>query len=273
MHYRISEIASMLGLSISALRFFEKNGLLSPKRDEQNDYRLYEPIDLNRFLRIKTYTECGFTLQETVNLLKTESLGEISSLYLGRADELERELAWKKRCLDYMRDMARELDYAQSMVGKWAFRARPAMYCLPFRTKEQITLSSEIRDRTRQWVSYKPLSQSLVITSPDTLRVSAQLGTFGMLIEERYAEGLNIEPDQLVTYYPREEQCVFCVYTGNTGTPGGMEEWLSSIERELRASGYEPYGEIIGRVLHTGHGSNDKLFGAVEYWLPVRTLG
>ena len=36
MKYRIGEIAQLMGVSIEAVRFFEKRGLVTPERDEES---------------------------------------------------------------------------------------------------------------------------------------------------------------------------------------------------------------------------------------------
>ena len=51
---RINEAAEQLGLSQRALKYYEKEGLLEVRRDE-NGYRNYSAQDLERLKKISLY--------------------------------------------------------------------------------------------------------------------------------------------------------------------------------------------------------------------------
>ena len=62
-NYLRSEIAKMAGVTIETLRYYEKRGLILPKRIE-NGYRIYSEEILDRLNFIKRAKEAGFTLEE-----------------------------------------------------------------------------------------------------------------------------------------------------------------------------------------------------------------
>ena len=70
MKYSIGEIANLLGISIVAVRNYEKCGLIEPQRNEQNNYREYNAIDLNLIRRARTYMSYGFSLGESTYMLR-----------------------------------------------------------------------------------------------------------------------------------------------------------------------------------------------------------
>ena len=37
----INEVETLVGLSKKSIRFYEENGLIKPKRNAENDYRVY----------------------------------------------------------------------------------------------------------------------------------------------------------------------------------------------------------------------------------------
>lgn len=67
---KISELAKLSGLSVHTLRYYEKNGLLKPKRERDNNYRYYDQDDLTTALFIQRCKASGFSLQETASLLE-----------------------------------------------------------------------------------------------------------------------------------------------------------------------------------------------------------
>ena len=64
----ISEVASRTGLAPSALRYYEREGLIPPAPKE-GGRRVYEPDILDRIAVIKLAKEAGMTIAETKNLL------------------------------------------------------------------------------------------------------------------------------------------------------------------------------------------------------------
>lgn len=51
--YSIHSVAELLGISADAIRLYEKEGLVSPMRDESNGYRYYGNEQIHRIMGIK----------------------------------------------------------------------------------------------------------------------------------------------------------------------------------------------------------------------------
>ena len=65
---KIGEFSKLSHLTIKALRFYEKRGLLIPQKvDEQTGYRFYETSQLKEAARIKSYRQLGLSIEE-INL-------------------------------------------------------------------------------------------------------------------------------------------------------------------------------------------------------------
>ena len=68
---RIGEIAKRTGLNISNIRFYERKGLLAPKREQDSQYRDYTEEDVLQVKTILLYRKMGIPI-ETVYLLLHE---------------------------------------------------------------------------------------------------------------------------------------------------------------------------------------------------------
>ncbi|MDE6142002.1 MAG: MerR family transcriptional regulator, partial [Bacilli bacterium] len=53
----INEVCHAVGLTKKSIRFYEENGLLTPKRDNSNDYRIYSQSDIEKLKKIKFLRE------------------------------------------------------------------------------------------------------------------------------------------------------------------------------------------------------------------------
>ena len=78
----ISIAARMVGVHAQTLRYYERVGLIWPSRTGGRQ-RLYSPADIERLLRIKTFTE-----EMGMNLAGAE----VALKLVERIDELEREV-------------------------------------------------------------------------------------------------------------------------------------------------------------------------------------
>lgn len=66
---RIGAVAKQVGISVEAVRFYEKQGLIEiPTRNESN-YRVYSPDVVKQLSFINRAKELGFTLKEIKELL------------------------------------------------------------------------------------------------------------------------------------------------------------------------------------------------------------
>ncbi len=71
--FRIGEFSHIARVTTKLLRFYDRNGLLTPARvDPATGYRFYSPEQLPRLNRILALKELGFSLDEIVDLVEAE---------------------------------------------------------------------------------------------------------------------------------------------------------------------------------------------------------
>lgn len=88
MAMNIQEVEGRTGLSRANIRFYEKEGLIAPERQE-NGYRNYSQDDVEALLRIKLLRELGFSLQAVGQVQRGEA--DFQTLLAQRIRETERE--------------------------------------------------------------------------------------------------------------------------------------------------------------------------------------
>ncbi len=69
MTYRIGEVAERTGIASSAIRYYEKEGLI-PKADRRGNARIYGGDIFDRLSLIELAKSAGFTVAETRQLLR-----------------------------------------------------------------------------------------------------------------------------------------------------------------------------------------------------------
>ena len=75
---KIGEFSKLAHLTIKALRFYEKEGLLIPAfTDAWTGYRFYETNQLEDAARIKSYRQLGLSIDEIKEILSGKDVREI----------------------------------------------------------------------------------------------------------------------------------------------------------------------------------------------------
>ena len=94
---RIGQLASELGISSQAVRFYERAGLLKEPSRTDSGYRQYGPGDLKRVRFIRQAKELGFTLTEIGSMLRMHDAGhapcsEVIAIAERHLEEVEAEI-------------------------------------------------------------------------------------------------------------------------------------------------------------------------------------
>lgn len=66
---KINEVESLVGITKKNIRFYEDQGLLSPKRNSENSYREYGDEEVRTLLRIKLLRKLGVPIEEIRHML------------------------------------------------------------------------------------------------------------------------------------------------------------------------------------------------------------
>ena len=72
----IGKLASELGISAQAVRFYERSGLIKEPARTESGYRQYGPDDVKRLRFIRQAKELGFTLTEIGSMLRMHDAGQ-----------------------------------------------------------------------------------------------------------------------------------------------------------------------------------------------------
>jgi len=106
----IGRVASALGLSIDAIRFYERQGLIAPPRRNFSGYRNYSEDVIDRLHFIGDAKRLGFTLKEIKELLSqgvksTAECGPVTRKAETKLAEMNEEIARLQRLRMRLRKM------------------------------------------------------------------------------------------------------------------------------------------------------------------------
>ena len=113
---KINEVEEALGISKANIRFYEKQGLLTPARGG-NGYREYGQADVERLQQIIIYRKLGLTVEETGKILNGEL--DLQEAMGGNILRLEEQIEQLNGALDLSKQIVREQALALDVPRYW----------------------------------------------------------------------------------------------------------------------------------------------------------
>ena len=75
---RIGEFAEAVGVSVDAVRFYERRGVLRPAPRTAGGYRTFEQRDVDRVRLARQFQQLGLTVGEVVDALAAHDVGGVT---------------------------------------------------------------------------------------------------------------------------------------------------------------------------------------------------
>lgn len=127
--YKIGEVARLLGLTTQALRFYEQEGVVTPKKSE-NGTRYYDEDQLILLLSFKKYRQADFSVQDIVTHFKDDHLSGLREQILAQRKALLKQSELLRRRADALDAFEKRLAYAQAHLDEPAICDRPPLRLL-----------------------------------------------------------------------------------------------------------------------------------------------
>lgn len=193
--YTIRDFAALCGVTPRALRLYEEKGLLSPARDPENQYRLYDKQAHEQIKTILFFRGLGFSLQDIQTLLTAElQLPQIRGLLTARlkqsqtlSAQLQDQTLHLQQLLQYMDNM--ESAFPGALPYKLSRQERKTL--MTSLTHEFTSIGQRKSNQDYTWVQEFPEAKLLMIadgfgedeTGPQASQIAC----------ERFAQRLAIE--------------------------------------------------------------------------------
>lgn len=264
MKYSVSDVASILGLTASAVRYYEKEDLLSVEKDEQG-HRYYDVSDVFRLLSYTKYRSMGFSLKTVVKQFSgAENDRKLIVQRLEEAKAAAEAEALRSQLLaetigEHL-EAARRID---GLLNRYEFDKCPPQLLLHDEENGWISKNRKAQKVAQKWVKAMPITRLAVLLKT---RESGS-AVFGYSVHPQMAEALELPTDLHVQKIER----LSCLHTIRSTDdrfsydPGIVfTEPLAFAEKRGLAVSGPPWGHIL--LVET---APDTLRPYVEIWIPV----
>ncbi len=141
-YYKISEISQLYGIGVDSLRYYEKLGILKPRRDT-NRYRLYSLKDLYKLNMIRDLRTLDFSMQQIKDYLEGQSVENTLQMLYCEREMLKGRLEELRLKEERLVERISTLQTAQQIeVGVIVRKTIPRRFCV--RINERITRDEEM---------------------------------------------------------------------------------------------------------------------------------
>lgn len=268
MKYSISDIANFLGISIVAVRNYEKYGLIEPQRNEQNNYREYHAIDLNIIRRARSYMSYGFSLAEATDMIVHGDLNKVGAELEKKEADIEKKMMFDYQLLMFTKRHAEYLKRISVGEGECAVEMSPAFYGFTFRENAQFLEDRRLKQRAQKWNDIRPFVETFIILKKSCFEELKMRDKAGLCIEERYAAFFSIEADECVKYYPARK-AIHTIIRHTYEPDINYDHFEFDFVTEwARRRGFRIVDDAFGRVLHSTKASG-KWQHYMEIWVPI----
>ncbi|MCD7754310.1 MAG: MerR family transcriptional regulator [Clostridiales bacterium] len=157
--YRMGEFSQRLGVSRDLIKHYEKQNILTSRREEGNQYRYYYHAQYPAILISKKLQNLGYSLREIGHILNGASLEEYAADNAQRIAALERERLLREMELEHLRLVyaCQQRALEGTLEGSWGLLQRPELVFFPFSgMADFLPLSAEDTEAMSGWVDATP---------------------------------------------------------------------------------------------------------------------
>ena len=266
MQYKIGEVARILGISTDLLRYYEKKGVVTPKKGEHNDYRYYDAWDTNFLIDCLWYKNFGFGIPQTAHLVTDCSYEELVTLLEDKRDELTQTLHRQELLTRRISQYCRQVIRVRDSIGKCDFLPCPELVRYLNRYDSSYDNSEQMQQLSKQWLEYMPFLQRYfeIPFEPDYRH--AHRYAWGFSLEMEYVNEFSVSMEYPVKHMPSVE-CVHSAFK-SSGKNAFSPRHIDYLYDFAARSGYTVAGNARGNLVCSIL-ENDVNTGYFEVWLPV----
>lgn len=265
--YKIGDVSRILGISPDLLRYYEKKGIVHPVKDAHNDYRYYEPWDINFLMDCIWYKSFHFGLDQVAEIITNSTAGEVAALLDAKVVELRAQIRRNELLVRRAREHRADLGRLNNQLGQCVLRDSPEIVRYIHRYNYNYDNSEALHAVSQEWLEYMPFTHRCFEMPVEDISGKKGEGRFswGFSLTPDYVRELGVKVEPPVVRL-ESQKAIYTVFT-SAGKGSFSPRKLKYVvdfaqERGLKLKG-DARGNLLASVLEDG-----KLTGFFEAWIP-----
>lgn len=246
--YKIGEAARLMGVSTEALRYYERKGLVTPRKDHESKYRYFDSSQINHLLNMQRYQKFGFSLYEIVDIFHNCDADQFASFMKVKEQELMRESLMMNMRIYSIHQSMEHMKLAKKAKAGILFGERPAMYRLSYMKNDEIIASSKLDQEMRRWSSCSDLQFVSAFMKEEDVEKQVDFHEFGIGMYQDIAEFMDVSENEVITYYEACPALVCCFESTDTNS---ILDCIGKVNVFLKEHDLRLAGDLLTQVLYS----------------------
>lgn len=182
--FGIKETAEIFGVSTNKLRFYEKKGLIKGRREE-NNYRYYTEVEIQKIQTILTYRQLNFSIEDIREIFKENEKSSIIN-HLDKQWKIVNDEMSRLRLLKDSIEVLMDSVYEKKENGECAD--------IIIETAEKLKANQEIKDSWRDRWNFNHWAEGYDESVRRDMGVTGIYKNYGTVLEKTYETAVeNVE--------------------------------------------------------------------------------
>ncbi len=266
--YKIGDVARILGVSTDILRYYERKGVVTPEKDETNDYRYYDSWHINFLMDCLWFKNYGFSIEQIADMVRIPTAAELGELFLHKEDELRAHIRRCQLLLRRSEEHRAELQMIDRLLYKCEIAQSPGFIRFIDRIGENYMTDSVTNETAKKWLEALPFNHRYFEMPSDSLMPGQEDDyRWGYSLSEEYVKELGFAVTPPMIRFP-SRRCIHTVFKNSGGKGGFSPSLLEYTLDYARQNGITLFGPIHG-VLLCSVLEDGQLTGYFEAWIPI----
>lgn len=268
MKYKIGDVARILGVSTDILRYYERKGVVTPEKDESNDYRYYDSWHINFLMDCLWFKNFGFSIEQIAEMVRIPDAGSLCQLFEGKEEELRAQIKRAELLLHRSEEHRAELETIDRLLYKCEIAQSPEYVRFIDRIGKNYMTDSVTNDTAKKWLEVLPFNHRYFEMPGDSLMPGNEEDyRWGYSLSAEYVDKLGFEVRPPMIRFP-SRKCIHTVFKNSGGKEGFSPSLLQYTLDYARDKGITVFGPIHG-VLLCSVQEEGVLTGYFEAWIPI----
>ncbi|MEG0752462.1 MAG: MerR family transcriptional regulator [Angelakisella sp.] len=261
--YQIGQFSKIVGLTPDTIKYYEKNGFITPKVNPSNGYRCFLESHALEILAIRMLR--GFKVDVVgINDIKQDSsIHDINNILLDKKEQLKEQIEQAQQLIKKIDYVCNSFGRIENELNKCVIREFDAVYRLKKGEGSEVYTSDEISTYTKKLVESLPYSYLTIRVCFDELMLNDALKyNWGIGISKADFNMLGFEESKIFEYTPNQT-VVSTIIIKNTVLPITSDDLLLIkeyiLEKKLTVA-----GDVMIRLLGSAFPN-----GKCEYYYSV----
>ena len=262
-HYLIGEVSKILPISKDTLRYYDRLGLVSPKKSATNHYRYYTKDDLLTLSYVLILRDLEIPLEEIKARLHNSTLEDFRLLLENQELVIESKILNLLRLKEHLHDFKQDIMTAQTYFRKIECIISPSFVYKSLSTEFDPSYTDILTE----------MEEHPLISSPNYSALLSQDAFFNQCHFDLYALSGMVKNekdlDKLQGY--QSFKSTLCVHTILIIGDTILQSDLDALYTYLKAHGLTIKGEVLARYLAFEHHEGTP-YEYYELFIPVKAL-